>query len=55
MIAAELKRRGKTVFDTYLTTPCSNANHVPVVGQDSEDVVMEYIKAFAANITKLVP
>ncbi len=55
LIAAELKRRGKTVFDTYLTTPCADGNHVPVVGADTEEVVMEYVKVFAANITKLVP
>lgn len=55
VIAAELKRQGKTVYDDYLVTACSDGNHVPAVGVDSPAVVKEYADKFAAQIGKLVP
>jgi len=53
-LAEELKRRGKTVYDTYLTTPCSDGNHVPVVGRDPEATVTEYVQALVGNLLRLV-
>ena len=54
-IATELKRRGKTVYESYISTPCSDGNHVPVVGVDLEATITEYIQKLVGNIVWLVP